>query len=157
MKARSPSIAILVIVTAILIAATHKPEPDRAMKKLTPILVVEEIEPVLPFWVERLGFEKTVEVPEGDKLGFVILTKGTVEIMYQTRAGIGNDAPALLDMMATGGSMLFIEVESIDEIERALDGVEPVVPRRETFYGATEIFVRDPAGHIIGFAQMKEQ
>ena len=127
------------------------------MKKLTPILVVEEIEPVLPFWVDRLGFEKTVEVPEGDRIGFVILTKGTIEIMYQTRAGIRNDAPALLDKMATGGSVLFIEVESIDEIEKALAGIEPVVPRRETFYGATEIFVQDPAGNIVGFAQMKEQ
>ena len=126
------------------------------MKKLTPILIVEEIEPVLPFWVERLGFEKTVEVPEGDKLGFVILNKGPVEVMYQTHASIRNDAPALLDMMAKGGSVLFFEVESIDEIENALAGIEPLVPRRQTFYGATEIFVQDPAGNIIGFAEMKE-
>ena len=126
------------------------------MKKLTPILIVEEIEPVLPFWVERLGFEKTVEVPEGDKLGFVILNKGPVEVMYQTHASIRNDAPALLDMMAKGGSVLFFEVESIDEIENALAGIQPLVPRRQTFYGATEIFVQDPAGNIIGFAEMKE-
>ena len=126
------------------------------MKKLTPILIVEEIEPVLPFWVERLGFEKTVEVPEGDKLGFVILNKGPVEVMYQTHASIRNDAPALLDMMAKGGSVLFFEVESIDEIENALAGIEPLVPRRQTFYGATEICVQDPAGNIIGFAEMKE-
>ena len=43
--------------------------------KITPILVVEEIEPSLKFWVDKLGFAKTVEVPEGDKLGFVILQK----------------------------------------------------------------------------------
>ena len=126
------------------------------MKKLTPILIVEEIEPVRPFWVERLGFEKTVEVPEGDKLGFVIFNKGPVEVMYQTHASIRNDAPALLDMMAKGGSVLFFEVESIDEIENALAGIVPLVPRRQTFYGATEIFVQDPAGNIIGFAEMKE-
>lgn len=126
------------------------------MKKLTPILIVEDIEPVLPFWVDRLGFEKTVEVPEGDKLGFVILNRGPVEIMYQSRASIRNDAPALLDMMASGGSVLFIEVDSIDDVENALAGIEPVVPRRKTFYGATEVFVQDPAGNIIGFAEMEE-
>jgi len=30
------------------------------MKKLTPVLFVEAIEPCLPFWTERLGFTKTV-------------------------------------------------------------------------------------------------
>jgi len=55
------------------------------MKKLTPVIIVDQIEPCLPFWIERLGFIKTAEVPEGDKLGFVILVKGNVEIMYQTK------------------------------------------------------------------------
>ena len=39
------------------------------IKKLAPVLFVEKIEPVLPFWTERLGFIKTVEAPEGDRLG----------------------------------------------------------------------------------------
>ena len=33
------------------------------VKKITPVLFAEEIEPCLKFWVERLGFEKTIEVP----------------------------------------------------------------------------------------------
>src|SRR6266852_3502350 len=28
-----------------------------------------------------------------------------------------------------------------------------VVPKRTTFYGATEIFVREPGGNLVGFAQ----
>ena len=28
-----------------------------------------------------------------------------------------------------------------------------LVPPRETFYGATEIFIRDAAGNVLGFAQ----
>lgn len=52
------------------------------VKKLTPVLFVPAIEPVLPFWVDRLGFAKTVEVPEGDSIGFVILQKDGVELMY---------------------------------------------------------------------------
>ncbi len=50
------------------------------MKKLTPVLLVEEIEPCLAFWVERLGFQKVTEVPEGNKLGFVILVKDCVTV-----------------------------------------------------------------------------
>ncbi len=122
------------------------------MKKLTPVLVVDEIEPCLPFWMERLGFQKTVEVPEGSKLGFVILQKDGVEVMYQSRASVANDVPALAE--ARGDSTaLFIEVENVDAVERAVQGVEIVVPRRRTFYGTDEIGVREPGGHAVIFAQ----
>ena len=42
------------------------------VKKITPILFAEEIEPCIQFWTERMGFQKTMEVPEGNKIGFVI-------------------------------------------------------------------------------------
>lgn len=122
------------------------------MQKLTPVLCVEEIEPVLPFWMERLGFRKTTEVPHGDRLGFVILENGGVQIMYQTRASIADDVPPLADMPSCG-SLLFITVDDLDAVERALDGVEPVVPRRTTFYGANELIVREPGGNAVTFAQ----
>ncbi|HEV2736008.1 MAG TPA: hypothetical protein VGV85_14270, partial [Longimicrobiaceae bacterium] len=83
------------------------------MKKLTPVLYVEEIEPALPFWVERLGFAKTAEVPHGDRLGFVILQKGGVEVMYQTRDSVREDLPQVAGM-PMGGSMLFVEVDDLD-------------------------------------------
>lgn len=122
------------------------------MKKLTPVLFVEEIEPVLPFWIERLGFEKTAEVPDDDRLGFVILKKGEVEVMYQTRESVAKDVPPLAND-PLGGTHLFIEVDDLDDVESALDGVMPIVPRRKTFYGADELILREPAGNVVTFAQ----
>jgi uncharacterized glyoxalase superfamily protein PhnB len=122
------------------------------MKKLTPVIFVEAIEPCLPFWTDRLGFEVTVTVPHGDKLGFAILQKGGVELMYQTRASLFDDLPSLMDETRTGGCSLFVEVESVDEVERAVKGVEMLVPRRQTFYGMDEILVRGPCGSVICFA-----
>jgi catechol 2,3-dioxygenase-like lactoylglutathione lyase family enzyme len=122
------------------------------VKSLTPILYVEEIEPCLSFWTDRLGFTKAVEVPEGDRLGFVILQKDAVQVMYQTRASVTNDVPALADTPMRG-AILFIEVDDIEAIQGALDGAGIVVPRRKTFYGADELFVREPAGNLVGFAQ----
>ena len=49
--------------------------------KITPVLVVEEIEPCLPFWVERMGFQNVAEVPDGDRIGFVMLVRDGVELM----------------------------------------------------------------------------
>ncbi|CAA9343091.1 MAG: hypothetical protein AVDCRST_MAG68-3143 [uncultured Gemmatimonadetes bacterium] len=123
------------------------------IKKVTPILYVERIEPAIPFWVDRLGYTRTAEVPHGDHLGFLILEKDGTEIMYQTRGSVLDDLPAVADGLAMGGSILFIEVDDLAAVERAMEGVEMVVPRRRTPYGAEEIFVREPAGNVVGFAQ----
>lgn len=128
------------------------------MRKLTPIITVEAIEPCLPFWTDALGFDVTVKVPHEDALGFVILQKGDVELMYQTRASIDADlgesgAPdGFGSELAAGRSLLFVEVDAIDPLLPKLDGVEVVIPRRQTFYGMDEIFVRAPCGTVVGFA-----
>ena len=122
------------------------------MKKLTPVIMVDAIEPCVPFW-ERIGFAKTAEVPEGDRLGFVILTKDSVEVMYQTHESVAKDAAGLVPRAHGHGAALFIEVSDIVSVERALDGIEVVVPRRQTFYGMDEIGVREPGGHVVMFAQ----
>ena len=126
------------------------------MRKLTPVIVVDAIEPCLSFWIDRLGFEKTVEVPEGDKLGFVILVKDGVEVMYQSRASVANDIPSLATSLGNPATGLFIEVSDIDAVEKALRGVEPIMQRRTTFYGMEEVGVREPGGHVVVFAQPKE-
>jgi hypothetical protein len=122
------------------------------MKKLTPVLLVEHIEPVLSFWTERLGFTQTATVPHGDAVGFVILQRDNVEIMYQTRASVGDDIPALA-AQPLGGTILFIEVGDLDAVQQALDGLVPIIPRRRTAYGADELIVREPGGNVVIFAQ----
>jgi uncharacterized glyoxalase superfamily protein PhnB len=123
------------------------------VNKLTPVLFASEIEPCLRFWIERLGFEKTVEVPEGDQLGFAILQKGSVELMYQSYASAGKDVPAVAEVCRKGPSFLYVEVAELAPVLAALQGAEVVVPLRTTFYGSKEIGVKDPAGHIVVFAQ----
>lgn len=140
----------LLLVLALLPLVQQPVSPP--MKKVTPVLLVEAIEPVLPFWVDRMGFEITNSVPDGDRLGFVMLQKGGVELMYQTRHSVAEDIAPLADT-PLGGTMLFVEVDDLDAVEQALAGIEPVVPRRKTFYGAEELIVREPGGHVVNFAQ----
>lgn len=123
------------------------------IKKLTPVLVVDEIESCLAFWVQRLGFEKTTEVPEGSRLGFVILQKDGVEVMYQSRESVEKDIPALLPDRGGHPIALFIEVGDVGAIERALEGFEMFLPRRKTFYGMDEVGFNEPGGNAVIFAQ----
>lgn len=122
------------------------------MKKLTPVLFVEEIEPCLAFWMERLGFAKTTEVPHGSKLGFVTLARDGVEIMYQTYASAEQDAPGAIKHNPPA-TYLYIEVTGLSEIISKLGGAAVTMQERNTFYGAREIGFREPGGNSITFAE----
>jgi len=119
------------------------------VRKITPVLFVERIEPCLGFWT-AVGFEKVAEVPEGDAIGFALLVKDGVEIMYQSRASLRKDIPAMAD--APSATALYVEVDDLDEVARRVAGAPVVIPRRKTFYGMDELGVREPAGNLVTFA-----
>lgn len=123
------------------------------VKKITPILFAEELEPCIRFWTEQVGFQKTVEVPEGDKIGFVLLEKNGLELMYQSFASVEKDNAATGAAVRKGPSFLYIEVANINEALAATKGAEMVMPVRTTFYHAKEFGIKDPVGHYLIFAQ----
>ena len=153
------SLATLALLSGFPVSGANsnaKPTQEKSMnvKRITPVLLVKEIEPLIPFWVERLGFAKTVEVPDGNKLGFVIFQRGTVEVMYQTYASVEKDAPAAMSLESRKGpTYLYLEVENVDAVLAAMKGVKIVMPMRTAFYGMREFAVQDPGGHFITFAQ----
>lgn len=126
----------------------------------TPVLFVDKIGPSEAFF-EKLGFARTVSVPEGDseEPGFVIMMQegrndSGLGVMLQTRHSAREDMtdadPALFD---GSGTFLFVSVADVDAAARALDGHEQFLPRRDTFYGATEVGFREPGGHHVVLAQ----
>lgn len=129
------------------------------MKRLTPNLIVESIEDVLPFW-EVLGFERTAEVPHGGRLGFVGLTHGDAELMFQSRASLEADLPeAVPETCDHSGLGLFVEIDMpFDELVARIGRTEAqvLVPDRHTFYGAREIAVRTPDGLFVVFAAFED-
>jgi uncharacterized glyoxalase superfamily protein PhnB len=124
-------------------------------KKVTPVLFVEKIEEVIPFWTQHLGFIKAVEVPDGDQLAFVALQQGTAEVMYQSYASAEKDLPAIAAEVRRGPTFLYVEVDDLNAVKAAVIEMEIYMPERTTFYGSREIGVKDPAGHFITFAQFE--
>lgn len=130
--------------------------PAPRLKQLTPVLIVDAVEPGVAFWVERFGFtaENSVPGPDG-KLVFASAKKDGIEVMYQTKASVLADNPGAAAELGGRSIVLFIAVEDLGSVERAVAGAPIVKPRHETFYGSTELYVREPGGHTIGFAQFK--
>jgi uncharacterized glyoxalase superfamily protein PhnB len=122
------------------------------LTKLTPNLYTDDVASCVQFWVDRLQFEKTVEVPGEGGPVFAAMQRGSIEVMYGTYAsleeGLGGSSA-----YQRGTSFLFVEVDDLDAVLTAMEGAPVVVPVHTTFYGATEFTVKDPAGHLITFAK----
>ena len=150
---------LLVLALAALVfvlASANSSEEIKSMnvKRITAVLLVKEIEPVIPFWVDRLGFTKTIEVPDGNRLGFVAFQKGATEVMYQTYESVEKDAPKQVSETARKGpSYLYMEVDNLDAVLAAMKDAKIVMPVRTAFYGMKEFSVQDPGGHFVTFAQ----
>ena len=153
MKIHALALAAILAFISVSSLATEEKKPMN-VKRITAVLLVNEIEPLIPFWVDRLGFAKTIEVPDGNKLGFVAFQKGTAEVMYQTYASVEKDAPPDMRAQARKGpTYLYMEVDNLDPVLAAMKGVKIVMPLRTAFYGMREFGVQDPGGHFITFAQ----
>lgn len=124
-----------------------------SITRITPVLAVAEVEPCVKFWVERMGFKVTAEVADGTAVGFAMLERDGVELMYQSYHSIENDNAAVGALARKGPAFLYAEVSNLDDVIGAMKGAEIAMPVRTTFYGMKELGVKDPAGHVITFAQ----
>jgi catechol 2,3-dioxygenase-like lactoylglutathione lyase family enzyme len=120
-------------------------------RKLTSVFLVDEIEPCLAFWVDRLGFDLAFSREDSNHLSFAILKKDDVEIVYQTRASLGDDIPGIARGEHQPWIVTHIEVDTLDHLLTCLDGIEIVAGPRTTFFGTQEIYIREPSGRVIAF------
>lgn len=143
-----------VLIACLGLPQLHHAEEKGIMnvKRITPVRFVKEIEPVLPFWVDKLGFTKAIEVPNGNKIGFVALQKGSAEVMYQSYASLEANMPLLAETRK-GPTFLYIEVDNLFAVLNALKDSKIVQPERTAFYGMREVGFQEPGGHYVTFAQ----
>src|SRR5437762_10755767 len=114
------TLAALALLFGFVVSNAHPTQEKLPMnvKRITPVLLVKEIEPLIQFWVDRLGFTKAVEVPDGNKLAFVIFQKGSVEVMYQTYSSVEKDAPPSMAAEARKGpTYLYRSEEHTSELQ----------------------------------------
>lgn len=104
-----------------------------------------------------LEFELIRTAPEEEPYFWVRMRSGDVEIMLQTRESFIQDAQgwAFLKSMQIGGtSVLYIEMENIDEFyERVRSKLEPVFELADEPYGMREFTIRDCNGYVLAFGQ----
>lgn len=128
------------------------------LKKLTPNLIVADVERSMTFYSDVLGFSVVTTVPEAAPFVFAIVQSGPVEIFLNALEPAVAEYPAFKDRPIGGTLTLFIEVADIQGVHRSLQGkVGIVMPLEHKWYGVTEFAFTDPDGYIITIAQPDER
>jgi catechol 2,3-dioxygenase-like lactoylglutathione lyase family enzyme len=125
--------------------------------KLTPNLIVGDVERSLAFYRDVLGFQVGWTVPDAAPYVFASVQSGSVEIFFNAPEPAVAEYPALKDKPIGGTLTLFIEVAGIADVyARLKDRVPVVMPLDKKWYGVTEFAFTDPDGYVITFAERGE-
>jgi len=123
-------------------------------KKLTPNLIVSNVEQSLSFYQDTLGFVRGMTVPEQSPFVFASVTSGPVEIFFNSRSAVAKESPQMGGLALGGGNTMFIEVTGIDAYhDQVKDRVKILLPIVTQWYGMREFAIEDPDGYVITFAE----
>ena len=122
--------------------------------KLTPNLLVASVERSLAFYVDTLGFERGMTVPDASPFAFAAVTSGAVEIFFNDVATAVKEYPAFAGQPIGATGTMYIEVEGVDALHDRLKANVPIaMPILTQFYGMREFAITDPDGYVITFAE----
>lgn len=124
------------------------------LKKLTPNLVVSNVEQSLAFYCGVLGFTREMTVPAEGPYVFASVQSGPVEIFLNAPEPSLAEYPAFKDRPLGGTLTLYVEVSGVQQLYEALrTRVKVTMPLQKKWYGVTEFAFEDPDGYIITYAE----
>lgn len=117
------------------------------IKKLTPNLIVRNVEASLKFYREVLGLEAAMSVPEQAPYVFAGVSNGAVEIFFNDQKVVAAEYPQLASPIAASLT-LYMEVDSLEAVlERVKKvGAKISMPVADQFYGMKEFAFEDEMG-----------
>ena len=127
----------------------------RAFLRLTPNLVVRDIERSIHFYCDVLEFELDKHVPEKPPFVFASVRGGGVEIFLNEYRMVIEEYPAFGEMPIGGTLTLYLAMQGVDEIYSQVraNGTAIVMPIETKFYGMREFAIADPDGYILTLAE----
>jgi lactoylglutathione lyase len=124
------------------------------LKKLTPNLMVEDVNRTVEFYKDVLDFTLLATVPEEGTYNWAMMKSDGVEIMFQSIASL-SDEYSQFRYKAPGGTLnLYIDVENVQGLYEAVHNRATLLHHlHKTFYGAQEFAIQDCNGYVLTFAE----
>jgi lactoylglutathione lyase len=127
----------------------------RAFLRLTPNLVVRDVEESIRFYTDVLGFELDKHVPDQPPFVFASVRGGGVELFLNQQSTVVDEYPAFRNVPIGGTFTLFMVVQGVDALHCEVEkhGTRIVMPLVTKFYGMREFAFVDPDGYVITLAE----
>jgi uncharacterized glyoxalase superfamily protein PhnB len=130
-------------------------EQMQAFLRLTPNLVVRDVERSIRFYCDVLDFELDKHVPEQRPFVFASVRGGGVEIFFNDYEAAIEEYPTFEKIPIGGTLTLYLAMQGVDELYERVreDGGKILTPIETKFYGVREFAIADPDGYIITLAE----
>ena len=123
------------------------------IKKITPNIIVNDVNANVAYYTKNFGFEVIATVPESGKLDFAMLTSGECTLMFQDKHI--ESTPSFKEIGIGSTITLYIDVDDVETLYKNLKNneVDLLTDIFTTFYNTKEFVVKDLNGYILIFAQ----
>lgn len=127
----------------------------RAFLRLTPNLVVRDVERSIRFYCDILDFELDKHVPERRPFVFASVRGGGVEIFFNQHETVVQEYAGFRNVPIGGTFTLYLAMQGVDELHAVIQrqGIPVVMPIETKFYGVREFAIADPDGYILTLAE----
>ena len=120
-------------------------------KRCHAVLPVTELDPVIKFYEECLGFTLMATHQEGGELEWCRLRSGRADVMFYSPAASGDPEPECTDWAKVRLYFVVDELESLRAILLARHCAPSEIA--STAYGMYEFDIIDPSGYRLTFAE----
>ena len=116
--------------------------PKLCCTKLTPNLVVSNVDASLRFYEDVLGFDRSMTFFEQFSFMFATVMSGLVKIFFSDRSTVIKEDLCLSDLTLGGGNIMLIEVDGVDIVHmRIAPLVKVVMSFRTQWFGMREFAI----------------
>lgn len=135
------------------------------LKKITPNIMVADVNATIAYYKNNLDFQIVMGVSEqkevkmGDSatettLTWAMIKRDDVEIMLQRKDSLVEELPEFKELKIGGTFTLYISMQDVKSFHDKVGGkVEIIKDIHKTFYGMDEFVIKDLNGYIIYFAE----
>lgn len=127
------------------------------LKRLSPNLMVDDVNKTVAYYEDYLGFEVEMTMPEEGESFWAIVKRGSASIMFQQHDFMLDEYPYFKEGPAGRSFLMYVEVIGIQKLYESLKSnvkVSLVKDIYDTHYDMREFAIKDCNGYTLTFGEI---
>jgi len=127
------------------------------MKALMPLLIVNDVEATLTYYINKLNFGLVKKAPVEGKPSFAIVKRGDVRIMFEAKEPYAqrNCTDLVQEPFGKGMELYIVPKNGVDGLHEEFKAlsIDIIKPIHTNEYGMRQFSIRDLNGYVLTFKQ----